>query len=146
LGEDILLDAVKTLRDGLFKISEELNVIVTQLNAVIERNSPAKQKATELLMDRSGRKYLADITVLDDVVTVDPVEALQIKAEDPAIRNFLLPSILDRLKEKKGVEYHIETCGELVRRIMMEKLPEGEWEKVKSAVRWAFEKASERSD
>jgi len=145
LGEDILLEAVKTLRDGLFKISEELNVIVTQLNAVIERNSPAKQKATELLMDRSGRKYLADITVLDDVVTVDPVEALQIKAEDPAIRNFLLPSILDRLKEKRGVEYHIETCGELVRRIMMEKLPEGEWEKVKGAVRWAFEKASERA-
>ena len=145
MGEDILLEAVKTLRDGLFKISEELNVIVTQLNAVIERNSPAKQKATELLMDRSGRKYLADITVLDDVVTVDPVEALQIKAEDPAIRNFLLPSILDRLKEKRGVEYHIETCGELVRRIMMEKLPEGEWEKVKGAVRWAFEKASERT-
>ncbi|MEM3040501.1 MAG: hypothetical protein QXG97_00570 [Nitrososphaerota archaeon] len=144
MGEDMLLDAVKTLRDGLFKISEELNVIVTQLNAVIERNSPAKQKATELLMDRSGRKYLADITVLDDVVTVDPVEALRIKAEDPAIRNFLLPSILDRLKEKRGVEYHIETCGELVRRIAMEKLPEGEWEKVKGAVRWAFEKASER--
>lgn len=141
----MLLDAVKTLRDGLFKISEELNVIVTQLNAVIEQKSPAKQKATELLMDKSGRKYLADITVLDDVVTVDPVEALRIKAEDPAIRNFLLPSILDRLKEKVGVEYHIETCGELVRRIAMEKLPEGEWEKVKGAVRWAFEKASERT-
>jgi len=145
LGENTLFEAVKTLRDGLSKISEELNVIVAQLNAVIEQDSSAKQKTAERLTDRFGQKYLADIIVLNDVVTVDPVEALKIKAEDPAIRNFLLPSILDRLKEKKGVEYHIETCGELVRRIMMEKLPEGEWEKVKGAVRWAFEKASERT-
>jgi hypothetical protein len=144
LREDTLFEAVKTLRDGLSKISEELNVIVAQLNIVIEQNSPAKQKATERLTDRSGQKILANITIMDDVVKVDPVEALQIKAEDPAIRNFLLPSILDRLKEK-GTKYYVETCGDLVKRIVMKNLPEGEWEKVKSAVRWAFEKASERT-
>jgi len=145
LGEDALFEAVKTLSDGLSKISEELNVIVAHLNAILERRLPVKPEAKEQLMDRYGQKYLADVTLLDDVVTVNPVEALQIKAEDPAIRSFLLPSVLDRLKEKRGVEYYIETSGELVTKIVIKKLPEGEWEKVKAAVRWAFEKASERT-
>ena len=145
MGEDALFEAVKTLRDSLSEISEKLNVIVAQLNAILERQLPVKPEAKEQLMDKYGQKYLANITLLDDVVTVNPVKSLQIRSEDPAIRSFLLPSVLDRLKEKRGIEYHIETNGELITKIVIKKLPEGEWEKLKAAVRWAFEKASERT-
>ena len=144
MSEETFIEAVKVLRDDLSKLSEELKATITLIDTILEKRTPAKPESVENLIDKTGEKLLAEIILNDDTVTITTVQKLQVKANDPALRRFLLPSVLDKLKKKHGVEYYVETKGELLHRIVLKNMPEGEWERIEGAVRWTFEKAHER--
>jgi len=123
------------IRDGLASLVE-------QLDAVLDEQAPKIVRITEQIISKKGRA-LAHLVKSEDKITIFPINVLRIRAEDPAITSFLVPSILDKMKEK-GVEYNINSNDVLLTKITVMGIQEDKLRRFKGAVRWAFEKASER--
>lgn len=134
MSEDILFKVVLAFREGLNRVVEELNSILAEYTP----------SGIDQITDRAGR-LLADVFEFPDRVTIMPLETLRVKADDPAVQRFLIPRVLERLREKKGLNYTVEADYGFLKAITIDcqLTPEDE-ARLKRAVAWTLEKASSR--
>jgi hypothetical protein len=72
------------------------------------------------------------------------VESLEIKATDPAVERFFIPRVLEKLREKHGANYKIETRQNLLKAIKITGLNQEQLKELKSPLAWTLKKASQR--
>jgi len=93
-----------------------------------------------------GANLVGRIFQVENRVEFIPAESLQIRANDPAITNFLSPRILEKSKEKHGWNYRVfEKDGVLDRIVIYGDLKSKDIEDLKGPFGWTFQKAAERA-
>ena len=93
---------------------------------------------------RKGQVY-ARVLQRGNKLIVFPVESLGIRADDPAITRFLEPKVLEKMREKHGVQYRLETAeGSKVLRAIVVEGKGYNRNHFLNACGWALEKAAER--
>jgi len=85
-------------------------------------------------------------TEIKEIFEFIPVESLRIRADDPALTNFLSPRILDEAKKKHGWNFRVfDKDGVLDRIVVYGDLKSKDIEDLKGPFGWAFQKAAERA-
>jgi len=140
MSEEKVLRALVSIADGF----ENLGNLAVELRALV--CEIAETGTVEHLTDKTGG-LLARIIESDiGETTVLPVESLGIKVADPAVQRFLIPRVLEKLREKHGINYKIETQQDLLRAIKIKGLSEEQLKELKKPLAWTLEKASHRED
>lgn len=138
----MLLKAVLAFRDGVIAVRDGLDRVVEQLNFILAEYAPSG--LVDQITDKAGR-LLARVFESTDKLTIMPLETLQVKADDPAVQRFLIPKVLERLKEKKELNYAFEADYGFLKVIRVEgKLSSEDKAGLRRAVAWTLEKASSR--
>jgi len=110
--------------------------------AVVATAPPPVETGTTQHIDYA-EKRMAKMVQTQNKLTILP-ESLEIKADDPAIANFLKPRILDKMKEKHGLDYSVEEHQGLLQAIVIRgPLDAKQIEDLKNPIGWALSKASE---
>jgi hypothetical protein len=138
MSEEKILKAIVSIADGF----ESLGSLAAELKALV--GEITETGTVEHITDKTGG-LLARIFESDrGEITILPVESLEIKAADPAVKRFLIPRVLEKLKEKHGANYKIETYQNLLKAIKITGLNQEQLKELKSPLAWTLEKASER--
>jgi hypothetical protein len=133
-----VLRALVSIADGL----ENLGNLAVELKALV--GEITETGTVEHLTDKKGG-LLARIVESDmGETTVLPVESLGIKVADPAVQRFLVPRVLEKLREKHGIDYKIEAQQDLLRAIKIKGLSEEQLKELRNPLAWTLEKASQR--
>jgi len=138
MSEDKVLKAITSIADdfeNLGNLAAELKSLVGEITETCTVEHVTSK--TGDLLARIVESDRGDITIL-------PVESLEIKATDPAVERFFIPRVLEKLTEKHGVNYKIETQQNLLRAIKIKGLNEEQLEELKKPLTWTLEKASQR--
>ncbi len=131
-----LLKLLASLRESFASAAEAIDAY---MRAVRRVEAHPKSDIT-----RGSGVYGSLIQKPGEIVAL-PANGLNIAASDPAIQRFLVPRVLDALKRKYGVDYAVEPSnGKLALIRVKGSLEQREVDKLKRAMAWAFEKASER--
>jgi len=138
MSEDKVLKAIVSIADGF----ENLGNLAAELKALV--GEITETCTVEHVTSKTGG-LLARIVESDrGEITILPVESLGIKVADPAVERFFIPRVLEKLREKHGVNYEIETQQNLLKAIKIKGLNEGQLEELKKPLAWALEKAAHR--
>jgi hypothetical protein len=138
LSEEKLLKAIVSIAEGF----ENLGSLAAELKAIV--GEITETGTVEHLTDKTGC-LLARIIESDiGETTVMPVHSLEIKVSDPAIQRFLIPRVLEKLREKHEINYEIEAHWDLLRAIKIKGLTQEQLEELKKPLAWTLEKASSR--
>lgn len=130
-------DIVKLLVSLRASFASAVEAIDAYLKAVERAEAYPKSDIT-----RGDGVYGSLIQKRGEVVAV-PAKGLNIAVSAPAIQRFLVPKVLEALKQKYGVEYAVESGNGKLEAVRVKgKLEQREVDKLKRAVAWAFEKAS----
>jgi len=104
----------------------------------------AAEKYPSADITRGGGVYGRLIQKPNEVIAV-PAEGLNIAVADVAIQRFLVPKVLDAVKQKHGVEYSLESTNGKLKAVRVKgALEQREIDRLKRALAWAFEKAAKR--
>ena len=128
--EENILEAVAAVRDELKELADKLDLIL-------------ESAQIDILTSRDG-KILAKTFRHNNSLTVILDKNVKVGEGDIAIQHFLIPKVLERMKEKHQIQYSFEYRERLLGSLKVTGLPEGEEEKLKRAVAWTFEKAITR--
>jgi len=128
--EENILEVVAVIRDELKELAEKLDLMLESVQM-------------DILTSRDG-KVLAKTFRSNNSLTVILDENVKVGEGDIAIKHFLIPKVLERMKEKYQIEYSFEYRERLLGSLKVTGLPEGEEEKLKRAIAWTFEKAITR--
>lgn len=83
-------------------------------------------------------KPLVHIAESEKEACILPLKTLSVKTDAPAIQSFLIPRVLEKFKEKKGVDHVTEKNG-FLRAIEVEgKLTLDDKKRLSGAVTWAL--------
>ncbi len=138
MSEDKVLKAIASIADSF----ENLGNLAAELKALI--GEITETCTVEHVTSKTGG-LLARIVESDrGDITILPVESLGIKVADPAVERFFIPRVLEKLREKHGVNYKIETQQNLLRAIKIKELNKEQLEELKKPLAWTLEKASQR--
>jgi len=129
-SETAVLNALGIIADHLEKAAQEIRRLLEP-----EDWTPIEYKGNLV-----GR-----IRQIENRTEFIPVESLRIRADNPAITNFLSPRVLDEAKKKHGWNYRIfDKNGILDRIVVYASLKPEEIEDLRGPFGWAYQKASER--
>jgi len=138
MSEDKILKAIVNIADGF----ENLGNLGAELKALV--GEITETGTVEHVTSKTG-SLLARIIESDrGEITILPVESLGIKVADPAVERFFIPRVLEKLREKHGANYKIETRQNLLRAIKIKGLTQEQLKELKSPLAWTLEKASHR--
>lgn len=138
MSEEKILKAIVSIADGF----ESLGNLAAELKALV--GEITETGTVEHITDKNGG-LLARVFESDrGEITILPVESSEIKVSDPAVERFFIPRVLEKLREKHGANYKIETHQNLLKAIKITGLNHGQLEELKSPLAWTLEKASER--
>lgn len=138
MSEENILKAIVSIADGF----ENLGNLATELKALVGEITETGR--VEHVTSKAGG-LLARIVESDmGEITILPVESLGIKVADPAVERFFIPRVLEKLREKHGVNYKIETKQDHLRAIKIKGLTKEQLKELQSPLAWTLEKASHR--
>jgi len=133
-----LVKLLTTLRDSFMTNVEALNNYLQIL-------TPPEAGTVIDITNRNGHVYGRIIQKPNELVAV-PAENITIGRDDPAVQRFLVPKILEAVKQKYGVNYVIEADNGKIKAFrIVGALDQKTVEELKSPLAWAFEKASART-
>ena len=102
MSEEKILKAIVNIADGF----ENLGNLAVELRALV--GEITETGTVEHLTDKKGGLLARIVESNIGETTILPVESLGIKAADPAVQRFLIPHVLEKLREKHGINYKIE--------------------------------------
>lgn len=138
MSEEKILKAIVSIANGF----ENLGSLAAELKALV--GEIIETGVAEHITDKTGC-LLARVFESDTgEFTILPVESLEIKASDPAVERFFIPRVLEKLKQKHGANYKIETSQNLLKAIKITGLNREQIKELKSPLAWTLEKASQR--
>ena len=138
MSEEKLLKAIVSIAEGF----ENLGSLAAELKAIV--GEITETGTVEHLTNKTG-SLLARIIESDiGETTILPVHSLTIKVSDPAIQRFLIPRVLEKLREKHEINYEIEAHRDLLRAIKIKGLTQEQLEELKKPLAWTLDKASNR--
>lgn len=136
----LLADISNHLKD----ITPSIDEFIKNLGPPEVCETPQTVKAGTIshITDKVGRT-LGRIVERQDEAVILPLETLQIKVSDPAVQNFLIPKILQPIKEKHGADYTIGEAKGLLKEIRLRGgAVHDELEELRSPLVWTLMKAS----
>jgi len=144
----------KSLTQRVEALEKKMDAVISGLQDIMIRLGVLEYEGVQLPkaetpepwtpLEYKGKLY-ARIFKGDDTLTIKPVESLHVKVRDPAIKKFLVPRVLERLRQKHGVTYYVNSqSGILTSFVVKGKLNDGQIKDLLNPIGWALEKASRR--
>jgi CRISPR/Cas system type I-B associated protein Csh2 (Cas7 group RAMP superfamily) len=129
----------------LATLRESFTTAAEAINSYLQALAPSEGGVAVGIANRNSHVYGRIIQRPNELVAT-PAENITVEAEDPAIQRFLIPKVLNALKQKHGVDYAVESGNGKLKAVRIKgALNQQDVDKLKSALAWAFEKASARA-